>query len=253
MSISITRKFGTTAQRMRADGRAQQMTVVIMRRAVHFDDASGAIDAILIDSRKPFQITSIIATSARISIEERPERTPSRHRFQRCDRAGRLPPDQRQRLRVPRVDLQPRHVIWRDGFRDLQEPLGLEMIIDVQVQPHVWSGTGTKRRQSVTHGLQCFPVRVQLRMARRAAKAWTETDELAVFVRQDIGLERLETARLHLGAERGDVVVLFNGGTPTSSWFTAPGMFRNATNKPGCAAAPARRTTRKPGRRELCP
>ena len=46
-------------------------------------------------------------------------------------------------------------------------------------------------RQSIAHGLQRFPVRVQLGMPGSAAEARPETDEFAVFIRQDIGLQGL--------------------------------------------------------------
>ena len=68
--------------------------------------------------------------------------------------------------------------IRRDRLGDLQEALGLEVIVDVEMQPHLGAGAGAERAQRVAHRLQRLAVDVQLRPARRAAEAGTEADQL---------------------------------------------------------------------------
>ena len=75
------------------------------------------------------------------------------------------------------------------------------------MQPHLRPRAGAERAQQIAHRLQRLAVDVQLRPARRAAEAGAEVGQLLAVERQDVGLQRLEAAPLHLGAERGDVVV----------------------------------------------
>ena len=57
------------------------------------------------------------------------------------------------------------------------------------------------------HRLQRLAVGVEGGPAGRAAESWAEADQLAVLVRQDVGLQRREAFGLHLGAKGGNVVV----------------------------------------------
>ena len=109
--------------------------------------------------------------------------------------------------RIPGVDLQPGHVEWRDRLGDLQIPLGLEMIVDVQVQTHLRTGAGAECAEQIAHRLQRLAVDVELWVAWRAAEAGPEVGQLLAIERQDVGFQSFQSAPLHLGAQRGNIVV----------------------------------------------
>ncbi len=91
------------------------------------------------DSREPFQITSMMTTS--VAYASRNGRKALRPVTDYSDAMGQGAfADQRQGLRVPGVDLQPGQVerLHRPG--DRQVALGLEVIVDIEMQAHVGAG-----------------------------------------------------------------------------------------------------------------
>ena len=110
-------------------------------------------------------------------------------------------------MRVPVVDFQPGQVERLDRLGDLQVALGLEVVVDVEVDAHVGPGTLAEGGERVVNSAQRGSVGVQFRMTGCAAEAGSETNEFLAVERQYVGLQRLEAAALDLGTEGGNIVV----------------------------------------------
>ncbi len=92
--------------------------------------------------------------------------------------------------------------------------LGLEVHVAVEMEVHVRPGALAESAERRDDALDRMALEVQRRMRRLPAIALHLAAELAVDEVENVGLQALEAARLHFGAELGDVVGRLDGLEP---------------------------------------
>ena len=114
--------------------------------------------------------------------------------------------DQPQAFRIVGIDLQPEQIVGLAGARDLDVALGFEVEVGVEQDAHVVAGALAEGRQPVGDGGQHRAVGIELGIARAAREAGLVHVGRIDIEAEDVGLERLEAALLHMLAELHQVV-----------------------------------------------
>src|ERR671919_930597 len=101
------------------------MAVEIVRRAVDLVSLGHRRDLDALENAVPGYVDDRDVHS--LGVEERPELTAAEQEFAGRDRRARAAPDQRQRLRIVGVDLQPHQIVGFDRARHLEIPSVLKL------------------------------------------------------------------------------------------------------------------------------